>query len=178
MKHRKLGTLCNSKKIYLEAHGSLNLLYLLECEHKHRQMSRYQRLNKLIQTSRKTEKTKNSQSFQTINVNPTMKTIQKLTFKDPREAKDNIRTKFNGWLRHLWMLRICESFCFAYVTKDCPKDISRTVMNKVLHKKRDIENTRIHSYLIDPSQHAIGFLWVKLSFMLLRSINICIRRSR
>ena len=38
----------------------LNLLYPLECENEHRQC---QRLNKLIQTSRKTEKMKNSQSF-------------------------------------------------------------------------------------------------------------------
>ena len=41
-----------------------------------------QRLNKLIQTSRKTEKTKNSQSFRAMNVNPTIKTTKKLTFKE------------------------------------------------------------------------------------------------
>ena len=53
-----------------------------------------QRLNKLIQTSRKTEKTKNSQSFRVMNVNPTIKTTQKFfqrtTRKAARGAKDRI----------------------------------------------------------------------------------------
>ena len=65
---------------------SLNLLYPLECEHEHWQMPK--EIPKIEQTdwrSRKTEKTKNSQSYRAMNVNPTIKAIQKLTFKDPQE---------------------------------------------------------------------------------------------
>ena len=32
------------------------------------------------------------------------------------------------------LLWICEDFCFGYVMKHCPKDISRTIMNTVLCK--------------------------------------------
>ena len=32
------------------------------------------------------------------------------------------------------MSQTCKNFCFAYVMKHCPKDISRTLMNKVFYK--------------------------------------------
>ena len=111
---------------------------------------KYQRLNKLIQTSRKTEKTKNSQSFRVTNPNPTIKTTQKLTFKEPQEMlHEKLKIEYLDKIQWIieallvvGMSQTCENFCFANVMKHCPKDISRTMMNKVLHKH--LYNRTIH----------------------------------
>ena len=55
----------------------------------------------------------------------------------------------NSWIVSLisrsviCLSRICENFCFAYLMKHCPKDISRTIMNKVLYK-------HLHNRIIRP----------------------------
>ena len=41
---------------------------------------------------------------------------------------------FSQILTSVANMRQKENFCFLYVIKHCPKDIYRTIMNKVLHK--------------------------------------------
>ena len=120
-----------------------NLLYPLECQHELRQMPREMPKTEQADLNiKETEKIKNSQSFRAKNVNPTIKTTQNLTLKETEgRLHEKLKIEYSDKIQWIietllvaGMSRICKNFCFAYVMKHCPKDISRTIMNKVLYK--------------------------------------------
>ena len=75
----------------------LNLLYPLECQHEHRQMSREMPKTEQADLNiKETEKIKNSQSFRAKNVNPTKKTTQNLILKETqRRLHDKLKTEYS-----------------------------------------------------------------------------------